>query len=238
MKRASSSDPLALSSIVRTYQPALLEHIRARFRLSPADAEDIVSDFFADKILNPSFMERAKQHRGRFRFLVKTSLERYAIDWLRRADNHSLAVSPGRLAQLDQNTIKNEATEENVDSFDRIWAETVVSICLKCTEAHFADTKQAHYWRFFLDRYINPLRTGRPPGPYEDSIRKFGFATVAAASNALVTVKRVLRRVLREVVSRYETDQPEEEVNHLKVIMENSADAVLARVLKIIESEM
>ena len=56
---------------------------------------------------------------------------------------------------------------------------------------------------------LDPALDDAPPEPYERVIERFKFASPAAASNALVTAKRMFERNLRSVVGEYAADDAE-----------------------------
>ena len=53
---------------------------------------------------------------------------------------------------------------------------------------------------------LDPALDGSEPEPYDRLIKRFGFASPAVASNALVTAKRMFERNLRAVVGEYAGD--------------------------------
>jgi hypothetical protein len=73
-------------------------------------------------------------------------------------------------------------------------------------ERNCAALARPDIWGVFKSRLLEPAFDRSKPVPYERLVEKFGFATPAAASNSLVTAKRMFLRSLRSVIGEYELD--------------------------------
>ena len=76
-------------------------------------------------------------------------------------------------------------------------------------------------WEIFDGRIVQPLLGAGNALPYEILVARYGFQSPMQAANALITAKRMFRRLLAEVVrDTVETDaQVEEEIRELKRIL-------------------
>lgn len=74
----------ALQELLRRYCPPLKAHLVVRKRMKPEQADDLLQDFVADKVLRLKLIEHADLTKGRFRSFLLTALDRYFIDQMRK----------------------------------------------------------------------------------------------------------------------------------------------------------
>ncbi len=118
---------VALEKILNLYHPALQSHLIYQLGLSAHEAEDILHDFIADKILEKKLLKNADRKKGKFRSYVLKVLDNYVIQQKRRslADKRE----PERARQFDPEVNPDQhlpSPNASVDVFDVIWAKKTV----------------------------------------------------------------------------------------------------------------
>ena len=74
----------AFDSIVGTYYPVLLRYLKGHFRMSDDDAADCLQEFVLDKLIKKQIIQRASSEKGKFRYFLMRSIERFVLDRIRR----------------------------------------------------------------------------------------------------------------------------------------------------------
>lgn len=214
-RATSRSEPqrkAALDELLELYWPALRTHLMVRRGLDSHRAEDVLQEFILQKILERDLLERADQQRGRFRALLLTALDRFAIDQGRRLQSRQRVIQEHAEAEGNRDrSISDSAT------FDSVWAQTVVRETIRRMWVEAQKKSDTGVWTTFWHRILLPMVSIREPLPYEQLVVLCGFATPHHAANALTTAKRVFQRHLRETVAEYSssTEEIETEIAEL-----------------------
>jgi RNA polymerase sigma-70 factor (ECF subfamily) len=203
---AGGDDPAmrreALGQLLKQYLPALRARLVLDRRLEADRAEDVLQGFIADKIVEQELVARADRERGKFRSFVLTALDRYLIDRLRaeRAERAGPLNQQAKSTDLESPTPSGDNPSH---AFVREWARQVVAQAVRRLEAECEARARLDLWELFRGRVLDCAMNGAEPRPYEQFMAEFGFTSVAEASNALVTAKRMFQRMLRSVVADY-----------------------------------
>ena len=207
VSRAASATPAersaALEALLRRYLPALRVRLVVDKRIDEHKAEDLLQEFVAHKILEQDLISLADRAKGRFRTFVLTALDRYIIDRSRFDAATKRSAPHGSPDAMD--TVASDAPEPSA-AFDLQWARQVIDEAARRMHAHCQTTGRTDLWELFCCRVLAPSLEGVEPEPYDRLIDRFKFASPAAASNALVTAKRMFERNLRAVVGEYAGD--------------------------------
>ena len=205
--RVSSGDAAArreaLGQLLNQYLPALRARLVLDKRLNAEQAEDALQGFIADKIVEQDLVSRADRDKGKFRSFVLTALDRYLVDRIRceATGNRALQGNASSFAQLAA------PQSHPCDAFVLEWARQVVAQAVERLRAECAARNRPDLWALFRGRVLDCAMGAADPTPYERLMAEFGFVSAAAASNALVTAKRMFQRALRSVVTEY-VDEP------------------------------
>lgn len=208
----------ALAELLARYTPAMMAHLKA-VRGVPIDvADDLLQGFIADKILEKELIARADRGRGKFRWFLLTSLNRYVFNTLRDANAKKRA--PDNLGPLDEEKMGAHSS----DPFDEAWAKGVLAEALQRMRAECEAAERMDIWGVFQCRIVRPILEGAKPLAYEHVVARFGFQSPIQASNALITAKRMYARMLRSAVGEYVDDEAEieEEIAVLREILSRS----------------
>jgi RNA polymerase sigma-70 factor (ECF subfamily) len=198
--RAAHSAPearkKALASLLARYLPALKSYLRTARKLKPADADDLLQSFIADKVLARDLLKHADASRGRFRTFLLTSLNNYA------ASRHRKAVAkptptPLHLPAPDPTPAR---------AAEAAWARTLLQNVLDAMRHECRRTRRPDVWAVFQTRILAPIYDNTPPPSYADLAKTLHLASPTQAANLLVTAKRLYARLLRTAIAEYERD--------------------------------
>ena len=211
-----------LEALVRQYQPALRSYLMARRRIGPHDADDLLQEFLASKVLAQQILRRADKTRGKFRTCLMPALERFAISEYRKASAARRSPGAGGVGSLDGVEGAEEAVAPGAaDLFDVEWAKQAVEVAVGRMRRECEAGGRADVWGVFKARVLDPALAEADPVPYERLVPELGLDSAEQASNLLATAKRMFGRNLREVAAEYADDEAdaEEEVRRLKRIL-------------------
>jgi DNA-directed RNA polymerase specialized sigma24 family protein len=217
---ADESRRLALGELLARYLPALRAHLVLGKRLSPADADDLVQEFIAAKVLEKELIGRADAELGKFRTFLLTALDRFLIDCRRVEHARKRSPGDGRLQALGDGA-EDLPADPVSDAFDLAWARNVIDQTVEMMRSECDATGRADVWGVFECRLLGPMLHGTEPIAYEDLVKRFGLQSPSQASNLLITAKRTYARVLRTVVGEYarSSDDIEAEIRELMDVL-------------------
>jgi DNA-directed RNA polymerase specialized sigma24 family protein len=224
--RASDADAdtrrRALSELLDRYVPAIRCYLTLAKHLDPDRADDLLQGFLASKILDEHLIERADRERGKFRTFILTALDRFIINQHRF--DAAQKRSPGQMISIDEQPEPTKATAGPAAAFDLAWARQVLDRTVVRMKQECVGSGRMDLWDVFQARVLGPTLGQCEPVPYDELIRRAGFASPVRAANALVTAKRMFTRVLRSVISEYQSDEEEidSEIDDLHKILARS----------------
>jgi DNA-directed RNA polymerase specialized sigma24 family protein len=211
----------ALEQLLVRYLPALRTHLIFTKRLAPDDADDVLQDFVAGKILQRDLIARADQDLGKFRTFLLTALDRFLLNHRRQQGAKKRAASAA--AALGDHA-EQLADDGATDCFELAWARQVLAEAVRRMQAECVQSGRADVWAIFKGRVLKPIVDGEEPVEIDELVRRFGLPSAAQASNLLVTGKRMYARTLRSVVAEYARDvaEIEAEIGDLQQILARS----------------
>jgi RNA polymerase sigma-70 factor (ECF subfamily) len=218
----------ALAELLGNYLRPMHLYLTGARGLAPDDADDLLQQFVADKVLAQDLFGKARQDRGRFRTFLLATLDHFAINDVERCRARKRRPSGKVLALSDCGRQAEPAAPGPgpADGFDLAWAREVLDRAVAWMWAECQSRGRADLWAVFADRVLNPILDGAPPTPYEQLLPRLGLRTEQEAANLLVTAKRLLGRGLRAVVAEYESDPADvdAEIADLRAILARGAD--------------
>jgi DNA-directed RNA polymerase specialized sigma24 family protein len=223
--RLQTADPrareTALNELLAIYYPVMRKFLSAGLGFPPEAADDLIQGFVADKVLRKNALADARPARGRFRNFMFKVLKNYVLDTLRkqRAHKRGPAVGPVPEAEALHNVPSADASLE--DRYNLEWARHTLAEVFRRMRAECEVKRRPDLWEIFDGRIVQPLLAGVAELPYETLVARYGFQSPMQASNALITAKRMFKRLLHEVVrDTVETDaQVEAEIRELKRVL-------------------
>ncbi len=197
-ERGTRTGPL--NELLTLYRPALEAHLKDRFRLDRHRANDLVQGFLAEKVLEKNTLKQADSKRGRFRTFLLTVFDNYVLGQLRREQAKKRAPLGPDVVSIDEH-LQLSAGPQDIDAaFNVAWAEQIITQALDRMRAECEQKKRDDLWGVFECRVLEPTLDGVLPLPYEQMVARFDLKSPAAASNVLLTAKRMFRRCLGQVV--------------------------------------
>lgn len=212
-RAGGEADQEALQELLNRYLPALRVHLISKYRIDAHRIDDLLQGFVCDKMLEKDLLARADKARGKFRSLLRSSLDHYVASSFRyeRAQKRS----KHRTLHLDAHEgmdIADPDGDTASPGFDAEWARTVLSHALDLMRADCGRIGRNDLWDVFQGRVVGPILRGEPPVPYETLIERFGFRSPTQASNTLITAKRMYARAVKKAVGPYAGDDGETEL--------------------------
>lgn len=211
----------ALERLLVRYLPALRAHLLWGKRLPSEEADDLLQDFVAGKIIERGLIGRADAALGKFRTFLLAALDRYAIDRFRQQSAKKRSPDGAPLEIGERGDLL--PAPPSSDAFDVAWARSVLAEALKRMREECEATGRADVWGVFQCRLLEPSLQGTAPVDYEELVARFGLQSPSQASNVLVTAKRTFARALRSVVGEYALGDEEidAEIRELREILGN-----------------
>jgi DNA-directed RNA polymerase specialized sigma24 family protein len=217
---AGEGSGVALEQLLPRYLAPLRAHLVHHKRLSPQQADDLLQAFLAEKVLERNLIGGAVREKGRFRTFLLMALDRFVSNQLR--DARRLKRSPREeLVPLEHAAAAPVRGPTPSGVFEAAWARQVLSNAAERMRAECEASNRQDIWQIFEGRVLAPTLDGAEPVPYEQFVTRFGLSDVDAASNLLVTAKRMFARSLRGVVGEYmgEDGQIDQEIAELREVL-------------------
>ncbi len=205
----------ALEKLLGHFAPGLRAYLVYQMHVDPQGVDDLLQDFWADKVLLGELLQTAERGRGKFHVYLRASLRNYVLDcWRRR---HAVKRLPDRALGLADQVAEALAdrteTHLDLDEISHGWnvlVETIDRFREECS-----DTGRSDLLDVFNSRVLRPAAMGATPVPLDRLARRHNL-TKAQISNLLVTAQRRLSHILREVLAQYvSADDLDREVKDL-----------------------
>lgn len=212
----------ALGRLLGRYMTPLRAHLVSHMRLPGEKADDMLQTFIADKVLERDLISGAAPEKGKFRTFLLVSLDRFALNQIRNENRQRR--SPG--TEFGALTDATDPRPGPSNQFEMAWARQVLALAADRMRQECSDSGRGDIWGVFEGRVLTPALQGGEPAPYEELVASFSLASNDAASNLLVTGKRIFARNLRFTVMEYLSDetQVEEEIADLRKILARGGD--------------
>jgi RNA polymerase sigma factor (sigma-70 family) len=197
----------ALATFCQTYWMPLYAFVRRR-GYAPADAEDLVQEFFA-RLLERNFLDRADRDRGRFRTFLLSALNHFlANEWTRqrtlKRGGGQPPVSWDAQAAEDRYLQEGADTETPATAFDRHWAEALLERALEQLRRQYAAIGKAD-----LFQILEPCLSGDGfTASYREMTERLGMSEVALRV-AAHRLRRGFGEMLRQEVAHTVTGSAE-----------------------------
>jgi DNA-directed RNA polymerase specialized sigma24 family protein len=201
----------ALNYLAERYWKPVYCYVRRR-GFEPAEAEDMVQEFFLTAFANELFA-KADPARGRFRnFLLKSMQHFLAQQW---RDRHALKrhpvegfVSIHKLSSEAEAGVEPKDTETPEDTFNRNWYCELVLRVLHAVEQEFlANGKRIHI-DLLRQRIIDPILNGTEAPSLRELADRYALS-IKDVENRIITARRAYQRLLREEIRLYASSEDE-----------------------------
>ncbi len=196
----------ALGTLLHRYMPAMRTHLVLARRLSSDQADDLIQGFVTDKIIEQNLIGQAEEARGQFRSFLLVALNRYVIGQYRHESAQKRSPSAPLLNIADQRDVSAVDAEPSWQ-FTLVWARQVVEEARRRMESHCQQIDRPDLWRIFTERILHPAAENTARPAHEQIAVDLKLESSKAASNRLITAKRLFARVMRSVVAEYVNDE-------------------------------
>jgi len=185
----------AANALLTRYREPLRAWLVRRRGVDEHQAEDVVHNFYLERILQGDLLIRADRHGGRFRTWLLRALGNFLVSTFRH--DNALCRRPERLLALD--ALQVEAEEPGADTVDEVyehdWAVHVLQAAEArmegaCREAGHPELVELLRCRYFRD----------PPMPYDELVARFGYRTPGQATHAVRRARGLFERALNGVL--------------------------------------
>ena len=218
LSAGDSSSPhaaTALESLCRAYWYPLYAYVRRRGH-SPADAQDLTQEFFA-QLLEHDWIARADRHKGRFRSFLLMAMNRFlANEW----DRAKTLKRGGRVrvVPLALETAETRYAHEPADTctpeqvFEKQWALALLESVLSRLREEYAKDGKA----VLFDTLKSCLVGSRETQPYAAVAAELHM-TEGAVKVAVCRLRERYRERLKEEIAHTVASpaEVEEELRHL-----------------------
>jgi hypothetical protein len=204
----------SLLALLNRYQPALRSYLLNARRIAPADADDLLQSFIADKILEEQLLRHADERRGRFRNFLLTCLNNF----LRTGRRGTTGERPVDL----QNIAEPESFAAQVSvSLEAEWARSLLANVLDAMRSECERAGRQDVWAVFDKRILATVVRNETLEGYGQMAVLAAVSSPSQAANLLVTAKRMYARLLRQAIGEYEETEEgiEQEIAELRAIL-------------------
>lgn len=212
---ARSDDPVArrraFERIVRAYWKPVYKYVRARWRRSADDAQDLTQEFFA-RLIEKDFLATYDPARARLRTFLRTCIDAMLANAERDAHRQKRGGGATTLS-LDFELAEGElarvglvSTEQPEDFFEKEWVRSLFGMAVEQLRTECSAAGKELQFRLF-ERYDLDDAAGERP-TYADLAREHGVATTDV-TNHLAFARREFRRVTLEVLREMTASEEE-----------------------------
>ncbi len=207
--RAAGQHEEGLNELLSLYHPVLTGMLRRWPNIDPATGEDLVQSFLQKRVLEKGLLEKVDPARGRFRSFLFKAFQYHILDELRKASAARRSPGEGNLLPYeDLEPVLGKASDME-QAFHVAWVRHLVEEACRRMEDQCRTNGKMDTWLVFEARMKTPLLDGDPPLPYEQLISSLKIQSPTQAANLLITGKRMLRRILEDLI-RETVEDPED----------------------------
>jgi len=205
----------ALEAITSSYWRPIYKHLRLRWQLDPADAQDLTQEFFA-RLIEGDFLAGYQPGKARLRTFLRTCADRLYLKQSRDAQRQKRGGGMPPLA-LDFAEAEQELgriscpTADSIDQiFEREWLRSLLALALERLRRKCDLDGKGIYFSLFERYDITEPDDAKPT--YADLARQFRIS-VSDVTNYLASARREFRECvldkLREMTANDEEFQAE-----------------------------
>jgi len=183
----------AFGDLVDGYWKPVYKHLRATWRLTPEDAQDLTQSFFSDAF-QKAWLEKYEPGKARFRTFVRVCVDRFAMN-ARQASQRVKRGGDTRMVSLDFEAVEREvraqaltAPPDAEDFFRQEFVRALFQGAVSQTRAELERTGRGLQFTLFVRYDLDPAETVS----YASLAQEFGL-TESQVTNYLSLVRRAFR---------------------------------------------
>ena len=207
-----------MASFLSRYLTPMRAYLRFKLpRLPEAEIDDLIQEFVANRVIQRSVLDHARESRGSLRVFLRVCLNNFANTWLARE---------ARIRALHVSVAEIDAWSDDGDRccrFDAVWARHVIDQGVTRLRDECRENGKQMMWEVFTARILQPLMESAAEIPYRELSDRLGIDPKQLA-NLLAASKRKLRGHLLDVIGGYTQDagEAESEVHDLFRVLANA----------------
>lgn len=183
----------AFGDLVDGYWKPVYKHLRATWRMSPEDAQDLTQAFFSDAF-QKSWLEKYSPGKARFRTFVRVCVDRFAMN-AHQAATRAKRGGDQRLVPLDFDQAEQEVRAQALstpadaeDFFRREFVRALFERAIEATRGEMERTGRAIHYTLFTRYDLDPPEQVS----YAALAAEFGL-TESQVTNHLSLARRTFR---------------------------------------------
>ena len=192
----------ALDTLVAVYWRPVYAHLRRKWRLQPADSEDLTQEFFTQAVTG-GLLGGYDPTQARFRTYVRVCLDRFVANAqrdrrrLKRGGGATVLPFDVGLIEHELAALDSQIGEDGADTwFDREWIRGLFTAAVSDLRAACQGTPREIRFAVFERYDLAPAREPDRPG-YRAVAEELGLP-VTQVTNHLAWARRELRRLVLE----------------------------------------
>lgn len=195
----------AFDSIVGTYYPVLLSYLKGHFRMSDDDASDCLQEFVLDKLIKKQIIQRASSEKGKFRYFLMRSVERFVLDRIRR--KKAAKRAPNEMTVSFEDWMKEGAEsgggKETLAAFDLAFAQFIVDrALLRMKERCMVDAK-SNLWSLFEEKFLGAAFGESKSISNDTLVALLGLKNKREVFSLMAKAKALYAQILDEVLGEF-----------------------------------
>ena len=183
----------AFGDLVEGYWKPVYKHLRATWRMSPEDAQDLTQAFFSDAF-EKGWLEKYESGKARFRTFVRVCVDRFAMN-ARQAASRAKRGGDIRIVSLDFDQAEREVHAQSLSSpadadgfFRQEFVRALFQRAIDATRLDMEQSGRTVHFTLFARYDLDPAEGVR----YAALAHEFSL-TESQVTNALALVRRTFR---------------------------------------------
>jgi RNA polymerase sigma-70 factor (ECF subfamily) len=174
------------------YWPPLYCYLRRKGH-DNEQAKDLAQGFFLDVILGRQLFHKADRSRGKFRTLLLTAIDRYAIDQYRSQQR----CQPVQHIPIHDVQIPDAAPDDPQRAFVYTWTAKLLDQTITELQTECCKDGMSVHWELFNLKFLGPIMENTETPSLTNLCQHFGIDDMKTASNMIISVKRRFRQLLK-----------------------------------------
>ena len=198
-----------INNLIEKYWKPVYCAIR-RKGFSNEDSKDLTQDFFEAIVLSKELIQKADKAKGKFRTFLLTALDHFIINANRKKNAKKRRPDGGVRSFQIQDELDIPPDQHNMSAeevFNYAWACELLEEVFKLVEIECKESDMQLHWKVFQKKVVLPIIAGKPAPEMPEICKKYNLKSPQKASNMIVTVKRMFRRILESQLGKYAQDE-------------------------------
>jgi RNA polymerase sigma factor (sigma-70 family) len=195
----TSHDPearrAAADVVARAYWMPIATTLQTRWRLEPADAEDLTQEFLAEALFK-EWLARYDPAKARFRTFLRMCLDRFAANAL-ETSRRLKRGGGATIVSLEEDLAPTESDVDADERFRQEWVRSVFSLALTALRQEAASAGKEIHAAIFEAYDVDDADHERPS--YRDLAERFSLPETTI-TNHLAWARRSFRRHVLDVL--------------------------------------